>query len=73
MSNVFVVLPPVCTREEFARLTGLEGKGNAVVLGMCNQSTLPTVRVGRHSLVNVYQLIQDLCAGKTEFLPGDYS
>lgn len=72
MSNVFVVLPPVCTREEFSRLTGLEAKGSSVVLGMCNQDTLPTVRVGRHMLVNVYQLIKDLTEGKTEFLPGDY-
>jgi hypothetical protein len=62
--NVFVVLPPICTREEWGRLTGL---------GMCNQGTLPTVQVGRHQLVNVHQLLQDLASGKTEFLAGDYS
>lgn len=71
-TTVYMTLPPVCTREEFARLTGLEAKGGSVVLGMCNQDTLPTVRVGRHSLVNVHQFIKDLSEGKTEFLPGDY-
>jgi hypothetical protein len=71
--QVLVTLPPSCTREEFARLTGLEAKGQTVVLGMCNAATLPTVTVGRHSLVNVHQLLQDLQQGKTEFLPGDYS
>ena len=71
--NVFVVLPPICTREEWGRLTGLVDKGPTVVLGMCNQGTLPTVQVGRHQLVNVHQLLQDLASGKTEFLAGDYS
>lgn len=73
VGNVFVTLPPVCTREEFARLTGLRDKGPTVVLGMCNQGTLPTVKVGRHELVNVHQMLKDLCDGKTEFLAGDYS
>ena len=71
--QVVVTFPPFCTREEFARLTGLEVTGKTVVLGMCNAATLPTVNVGRHSLVNIYQLLQDLQQGKTEFLPGDYS
>jgi hypothetical protein len=73
LMQVLLTLPPFCTREEFARLTGLEAKGQTVVLGMCNSATLPTVNVGRHSLVNVHQLLQDLQQGKTEFLPGDYS
>jgi hypothetical protein len=71
--QIVVTFPPFCTREEFARLTGLEAKGKTVVLGMCNVATLPTVNVGRHSLVNIHQLLQDLQQGKTEFLPGDYS
>ncbi|WP_236206920.1 DNA-binding protein [Pseudomonas tohonis] len=72
MSNYFV-FPPFCTREEFARLTGLEAKGPTVVLGMCNQATLPTVHVGRHVMVNLHQLMKDLTEGKTEFLSGDYN
>ena len=70
--NVFITLPPICTREEWGRLTGLAEKGPTVVLGMCNQGTLPTVKVGRHDLVNVHQILQDLASGKTEFLAGDY-
>ncbi|MDZ4190419.1 MAG: DNA-binding protein [Pseudomonas sp.] len=70
--NAYLVIPPFCTREEFARLTGLLEKGPEVVRGMCNQSTLPTVQVGRHQLVNVRKLLQDLDLGKTEFLAGDY-
>ncbi|MCY1295078.1 hypothetical protein D9M70_444000 [compost metagenome] len=73
MSNIYVVFPPFCTREEFGRITGLVGEGKSVVLGMCNLGALPTVKVGRHSLVNVHQLIKDLESGKTEFLSGDYS
>lgn len=71
--QTFLTFPPFCTREEFARLTGLEAKGHSVVLGMCNVATLPTVTVGRHSLVNVHKVLSDLQQGKTEFLPGDYS
>lgn len=72
MSSLFAVFPPFCTREEFGRLTGLVEKGNTVVLGMGNQGTLPTVTVGRHSLINVAQIMKDLADGKTEFLAGDY-
>lgn len=50
-----VAATPLVTREKFAQLVGIEP---GVVLGWCNKGYIPTVPMGRHSLVNVALLSQ---------------
>lgn len=48
-------ITPLVSREKFAELVGIEP---GVVLGWCNKGYLPTVPMGRHSLVNLAKLSQ---------------
>jgi len=45
---------PIMTRERFSLLSGL---GDEVVRGMLERGQLPSVKVGRHRLVNVARLM----------------
>jgi len=73
--SAFGLVPfvPVMTRERFAELSGL---GPDVVRGMMDRGHLPTLKVGRHRLVNVSALsvsCLDDAAGETgddDDLPG---
>lgn len=47
------VMTPVMTKERFAELVGVEV---GVVRGMIDRNHLPTVKIGRHRLVNVAAL-----------------
>jgi hypothetical protein len=48
---------PVVSRERFAELTGLP---IGVVIGFVNKGYLPTVSIGKYSLINV-ELIRKRC------------
>lgn len=47
---------PVMTREQFASLSGL---GEDVVRGMIEKGHLPSVKIGRHRMVNLVRLTMD--------------
>jgi len=47
------LLVPVMTREQFAFHSGL---GDEVVRGMLEKGHLPSVKIGRHRLVNIARL-----------------
>ncbi|MEW6772311.1 MAG: hypothetical protein AB1330_13185 [Bacillota bacterium] len=47
------LLVPVMTREQFAQFSGL---GEEVVRGMAEKGHLPTVKIGRHRMINVARL-----------------
>ena len=64
------VLPPLLSREHFASFVGATLD---TVRGWAQTDTIPTVKVGRHRLINVARLSEDLQAGKTCFSQGDYS
>ena len=51
---------PVLTRERFAASVGLP---IGVVVGFINKGYLPTLRLGKHSLVNV-ELLRKRCLAK---------
>lgn len=57
-----VIAFPVCTKERFAELSGLEP---GVVRGMMDRGYLPTVKIGRHRLVN----LAALCSGLEATVP----
>lgn len=46
---------PVMTREQFARAIGVE---RGVVDGWCDRGYLPTIRIGKYSLVNLFLFIK---------------
>ena len=48
---------PMCTKERFAELTGLEV---GVVRGMLEKGHLPTVKVGKYRLINLALLSGEL-------------
>lgn len=48
---------PVMTKERFAELTGLE---EGVIRGMIDKGHLPSVKIGKHRLVNVALLNTEL-------------
>lgn len=50
-------LPPVVSRERFADLLGLPP---GVIVGWINKGMLPTVTIGKYSLVNV-ELLRKSC------------
>ena len=66
----FSVLPPLLSREHFARYVGTTLD---TVRGWAQTDTIPTVKVGRHRLINIAKLTADLNAGKSSFSQGDYS
>lgn len=45
-----VIVWPLVTRERFAELSGL---GEEVVRGLIEKGRLPSIKVGRHRMVNV--------------------
>ena len=47
---------PVCTRERFAQFSGLE---EGVIRGLCDRGYLPTIKLGKYSLINLVALIQE--------------
>jgi excisionase family DNA binding protein len=64
------VLPPLLSREHFANYVGTTLD---TVRGWAQTDTIPTVKVGRHRLINIAKLTEDLQAGKSSFSQGDYS
>lgn len=55
LSTVFnCAFVPVCTRERFAQFSGLE---EGVIRGLCDRGYLPTVRLGKYSLINLAALL----------------
>lgn len=63
------VLPPLLSREHFASFVGTTLD---TVRGWAQTDTIPTVKVGRHRLINVVKLMEDLTSGKSNFNQGDY-
>lgn len=51
------VLPPLVSRDRFAELVGLP---LGVVVGFINKGYIPTVSIGKYSLVNV-ELLRKSC------------
>lgn len=55
-SNVIsspAIVPPVMHKEKFADLVGVS---LGVVDGWCDRGYVPTIKIGKHSLVNMTQL-----------------
>ena len=46
---------PVMTREQFARAIGVD---RGVVDGWCDRGYLPTIRIGKYSLVNLFLFVK---------------
>lgn len=63
------VLPPLLSREHFASFVGATLD---TVRGLAQTHTIPTVKVGRHRLINLAKLTDDLQNGKSSFNQGDY-
>jgi len=63
------VLPPLLSRENFASFIGASLD---TVRGWAQTDTIPTVKVGRHRLINIAKLTEDLHSGKSIFNQGDY-
>lgn len=59
----------LCSLEVFAQIADVSPD---VVRGWVETHTVPTVKVGRRRLVNLFQLRKDLEQGKTIFCQGDY-
>ena len=51
--SAFPVMTPVMTKERFAALVGVEV---GVVRGMLDRGHLPSIKIGRHRLINVAAL-----------------
>jgi len=56
-SNLPGYAPPIVTRERFAEMLGLP---IGVVIGFINKGYLPTVTMGKYSLINL-ELIRKTC------------
>tara|TARA_B100000749_G_C18371129_1_gene441796 strand:+ start:814 stop:1032 length:219 start_codon:yes stop_codon:yes gene_type:complete len=54
---------PVVTKKLFAQLTGLS---EDIVRGMVNRGHLPTVRIGRHRLINVALITKEALEAEYE-------
>ena len=50
-------VPALVTRERFAEMTGLP---IGVIVGFCNKGYLPTLAVGKYSLINL-ELLRKTC------------
>ena len=55
--NIFSLPVPVMTRELFSTFSGL---GEEVIRGMIERGQLPSVKVGRHRMVNLALLTEDM-------------
>lgn len=51
---------PLCSRERFADMCGLP---IGVIIGWCNKGLVPTVSVGKYSLINV-ELLRQQCLAR---------
>lgn len=51
---------PVMTKEKFAELSGL---AEGVIQGMIEKGHLPSIKIGRHRLVNVAKLAEERAGG----------
>lgn len=63
------VLPPIVSQERFSILIGVT---KATVRGFVETDALPHVKIGRQRFINIVKLVDDLKAGKTIFVRGDY-
>lgn len=54
--NAISVFSPVVTKERFARLSGLT---EGVIQGLIEKGHLPSVKIGRHRLINLVVLASD--------------
>lgn len=64
---------PFCTKYVLAQLLGMEQITEDVVRGWIESNTVPTVKIGRHRVINLHRIRRDLDRGKTIFCAGDYS
>lgn len=62
--------PSFCTQDFFADWTGLTPD---TVRGMLQVGTLPSLKIGRRTVVNIDQIQEDIRKGKSIFSNGDYS
>lgn len=65
-TSVVCAFVPMCTRERFAQFSGLE---EGVIRGMCDRGYLPTIKVGRYSMINLVALIQQCQIQPDEMTP----
>lgn len=56
-------MPPLVTRERFAELVFGSTELVGVVIGWCNKGLVPTVSVGKYSLINM-ELLRKRCLEK---------
>lgn len=64
---------PFCTKYVLAKMLGIEQITEDVVRGWIESSTVPTVKIGRHRVINLHRIRTDLERGKTIFCAGDYA
>lgn len=64
---------PFCTKYVLAKMLGMEQITEDVVRGWIESSTVPTVKIGRHRVINLHRIRHDLERGKTIFCAGDYA
>ncbi|WP_314409640.1 DNA-binding protein [Pseudomonas kuykendallii] len=64
---------PFCSKHVFAKLLGIDVITEDVVRGWIESGTVPTAKIGRHRVINLYRIRRDLDRGKTVFCAGDYS
>jgi len=64
---------PFCTKQALAQMLDNERISEDVVRGWIESNTLPTVKIGRHRVINLHRIRRDLDRGKTIFCTGDYA
>lgn len=63
------VIPPLMSQSQFALFTGVTAD---TVRGWVENSTIPTVKIGKQRFINIKLLSGELEQGKTIFVQGDY-
>ncbi|MDO8417084.1 MAG: hypothetical protein Q7S87_12835 [Agitococcus sp.] len=66
VASVQCAFVPVCTRERFAQFSGLD---EGVIRGMCDRGYLPTIKLGKYSLINLVALMQECQQAQAEITP----
>lgn len=56
-------VPPLVSRERFAELVFGSSELVGVVIGWCNKGLVPTVTIGKYSLINL-ELMRKQCLAK---------
>ncbi|MBB2494480.1 DNA-binding protein [Aquipseudomonas ullengensis] len=64
---------PFCTKLALAQMLDNEKISEDVVRGWTESYTVPTVKIGRHRVINLHRIRRDLDRGKTVFCAGDYA